>query len=105
MSVPVNVLWVFCSQASVPRANLNRIQYHLESKRDRDILRLLKAYTIHLMNALNYIPLISQTLQSEGKHELTSLVQLPELVGWKNPSHDAIIFANESSAFEPARYV
>lgn len=35
----------------------------------------------------------------------TSFVQLPEFVGWKKPSVEAINFANESRALHPARYV
>ena len=35
----------------------------------------------------------------------TSDVQLPELVGWKKLSVEAISFASESSALHPARYV
>ncbi len=35
----------------------------------------------------------------------TSVVQEPELEGWKKLSVDAIILANESSALEPPKYM
>jgi hypothetical protein len=42
---------------------------------------------------------------SSGGQKRTSFVHGPEFEGWKKPSVDAISLANESKAFEPAKYV
>ena len=71
-------------------------------------------------NALTLVELIHHILDERGKlygrifSNLVKAVQIsmpptspvhdPELDGWKNDSVEAIILANESSAFEPPRY-
>ena len=69
-------------------------------------VRLLKSYTIYLMNALNLRRMDQgASAMSSNEEKLTSAVQDPELDGWKKLSTVAISFARLSNALEPARYV
>lgn len=72
---------------------------HVQSS---ETLRLLKSYTIYLINALNCANVTSMISKIVLKRR-TSAVHDPELDGWKKLSVEAIILASESSALDPAR--